>query len=200
MSDHHSEIDMSEVYQLPHQQVSLSDFPSDEEWILDIGGGGEGIIGRLKGRQVVAIDKRRPELESTTSDALKLVMDARELQFLEKSFGTVTIFFSLMYMPFEDLDTIFSEIARVLKPGGELLMWDVKVEVPTDLDPKIKYFMVPLTVTFPDGTTNETGYGAYIRNQNIESFVTVATDHGFELEETKANDLTFYARLSLRKG
>jgi ubiquinone/menaquinone biosynthesis C-methylase UbiE len=200
MSDHHSEIDMSEVYQLPHQQVSLSDFPSDEEWILDIGGGGEGIIGRLKGRQVVAIDKRRPELESTTSDALKLVMDARELQFLEKSFGTVTIFFTLMYMPFEDLDTIFSEIARVLKPGGELLMWDVKVDVPADLDPKIKYFMVPLTVTFPDGTTNETGYGAYIRNQNIESFVTVATAHGFELEESKANDLTFYARLSLRKG
>ncbi|MHA2080451.1 MAG: class I SAM-dependent methyltransferase [Candidatus Thorarchaeota archaeon] len=200
MSDHHSEIDMSEVYQLPHQQVSLSDFPSDEEWILDIGGGGEGIIGRLKGRQVVAIDKRRPELEGTSSDALKLVMDARELQFLEKSFGTVTIFFTLMYMPFEDLDTIFSEIARVLKPGGELLMWDVKVEVPADLDSKIKYFMVPLTVKFPDGTTNETGYGAYIRNQSMQSFVTVATAHGFELEESRLNDLTFYARLSLRKG
>jgi len=41
MSDHHHEIDMSEVYQLPHQEVSLSDFPPGEEWILDIGGGGE---------------------------------------------------------------------------------------------------------------------------------------------------------------
>jgi ubiquinone/menaquinone biosynthesis C-methylase UbiE len=200
MSDHHHELDMSEVYQLPHQEVSLSDFPPGEEWILDIGGGGEGIIGRIKGRQVVAIDKRKPELEGTTSDALKLVMDAKELQFLENSFGTVTIFFTLMYMPLEDLDTIFSEIARVLKPGGELLMWDVKVEIPPDLDPKIKYFMVPLTVTFPDGTTNETGYGAYIRNQNLDSFITVAAAHGFELEETKATDLTFYARLSLRKG
>lgn len=200
MSDHHHEIDMSEVYQLPHQKVSLPDFPSDEEWILDIGGGGEGIIGRVKGRQVVAIDKRKPELEGTTSDALKLVMDAKELQFLENSFGTVTIFFTLMYMPFEDLDTIFSEIARVLKPGGELLMWDVKVEVPSDMDPKIKYFMVPLTVKFPDGTTDETGYGAYLRNQDMKSFVTVATEHGFELEESRANDLTFYARLSLRKG
>ncbi len=200
MSDHHHEIDMSEVYQLPHQEVDLSDFPSDEEWILDIGGGGEGIIGRVKGRQVVAIDKRKPELEGTTSDALKLVMDARELQFLENSFGTVTIFFTLMYMPFEDLDTIFSEVARVLKPGGELLMWDVKVEVPSDMDPKIKYFMVPLTVKFPDGTTDETGYGAYIRNQDMKSFVTVAAAHGFELEESEANDLTFYARLSLRKG
>ena len=200
MSDHHDDIDMSEVYQLSHQKVSLSDFPPGEEWILDIGGGGEGIIGRIMGRQVVAIDKRKPELEGTSSDALKLVMDARELQFLENSFGTVTIFFTLMYMPLEDLDIIFSEIARVLKPGGELLMWDVNVEMPPDLDTKIKYFMVPLTVTFPDGTTNETGYGAYIRNQNMDSFVTVAAAHGFELEETKANDLTFYARLSLRKG
>ncbi|MHA2142817.1 MAG: class I SAM-dependent methyltransferase [Candidatus Thorarchaeota archaeon] len=200
MSDHHTEIDMSEVYQLPHQEVSLSDFPPGEEWILDIGGGGEGIIGRIMGRQVVAIDKKKPELEGTTSDALKLVMDAKELQFLENSFGTVTIFFTLMYMPFEDLDTIFAEIARVLKPGGELLMWDVKVEVPPDIDSKIKYFMVPLTVKLPDGTTDETGYGAYIRNQDMKSFVTVATAHGFKLEESEANDLTFYARLSLRKG
>ena len=200
MSDHHHEIDMSEVYQLPHQEVSLSDFPPGEEWILDIGGGGEGIIGRIKGRQVVAIDNRKPELEGTISDALKLVMDAKELQFLENSFGTVTIFFTLMYMPLEDLDKIFSEIARVLKPGGELLMWDVKVEVPADLDSKIKYFLVPLTVTFPDGTKNETGYGAYLRNQNLESFAAVAGAHGFELEESSFNDLTFYARLGLRKG
>jgi ubiquinone/menaquinone biosynthesis C-methylase UbiE len=105
-----------------------------------------------------------------------------------------------MYMPFEDLDSIFSEIARVLKPGGELLMWDVNIEVPADVDPKIKYFMVPLTVKFPDGTTNETGYGAYIRDQNLESFVTAAAAHGFELEETEAYGLTFYARLGLRKG
>ena len=47
MSDHHPEIDMSEVYELPLQEVSLLDFPADEEWILDVGGGGEGIIGRM---------------------------------------------------------------------------------------------------------------------------------------------------------
>ncbi|MFW9966710.1 MAG: class I SAM-dependent methyltransferase [Candidatus Thorarchaeota archaeon] len=191
---------MSEVYQLPHQEVSLSDFPCDEEWILDIGGGGEGIIGRLKGRQVVAIDRLRPELESIQSDALKLIMDARELQFLENSFGIVTIFFTLMYMSFEDLDTIFSEISRVLMPGGELLIWDVKVEVPDGLDSKIKYFIVPLSVTFPDGTRNETGYGAYLRNQDMESFVAVAAEHGFEVIEQEEHGLVFYARLILRKG
>ena len=31
--------------------------------MLDIGGGGEGVIGRLYGRQVVAIDNRQEELD-----------------------------------------------------------------------------------------------------------------------------------------
>ncbi|MFX0045566.1 MAG: methyltransferase domain-containing protein [Candidatus Hermodarchaeota archaeon] len=199
MSDHHPEIDTSEVYELPLQEVSLLDFPADEEWILDIGGGGEGIIGRMKGKQVVAIDRRRPELEGTTNEALKLVMDAREMQFLENSFGTVTLFFTLMYIPFEDLDTIFSEVARVLKPGGTLLIWDVRVDVPSDADEK-KYFMVPLKVTFPDGTKTETGYGVKIRNQDLDSFVNAAEKHGFELLEHQTMDLTFFARLALRKG
>jgi hypothetical protein len=30
---------------------------------LDVGGGGEGVIGRLKGRQVIAIDIRKGEPE-----------------------------------------------------------------------------------------------------------------------------------------
>jgi ubiquinone/menaquinone biosynthesis C-methylase UbiE len=199
MSDHHPEIDMSEVYELPLQEVSLLDFPADEEWILDVGGGGEGIIGRMKGKQVVAIDRRRPELEGTTNEALKLVMDARELQFLENSFGTVTLFFTLMYIPFEDLDIIFSEVARVLKPGGALLIWDVRVDVPSDADDK-KYFMVPLKVTFPDGTETETGYGVKMRNQDMDSFVSAAEKHGFELVNHQAMGLTFFARLALRKG
>ncbi|MFQ5832491.1 MAG: class I SAM-dependent methyltransferase [Candidatus Thorarchaeota archaeon] len=198
MSDRHEEPDWELVYQLPLQEVSLSDFPSDEEWILDVGGGGEGIIGRMKGRQVVAIDRRRPELEGTSNESLKLVMDARDLQFLGNSFGTVTLFFTLMYIPFEDLDSIFSEVARVLKPGGELLIWDVSVEVTPDIEKK--YFMVPLTVMFPDGTKRETGYGSHLRNQDMQSFVSVAEKHGFEMVEHETKGLIFFARLALRKG
>ena len=35
--------------------------------ILDIGGGGEGVIGRLYGRQVVAIDNRQEELDEAAA-------------------------------------------------------------------------------------------------------------------------------------
>lgn len=44
--------------------------------ILDIGGGGEGIIGRLYGRQVTAIDNRREELDEAPEGFEKVLMDA----------------------------------------------------------------------------------------------------------------------------
>lgn len=40
-------------YYLPHSEVNVPDFPA-EGFILDVGGGGEGVIGRVKGGQVVA--------------------------------------------------------------------------------------------------------------------------------------------------
>jgi len=199
MSDHHDEIDWDTVYVLPSQEVNLSDFPSDEEWILDIGGGGEGIIGRLKGKQVIAIDRVGDELQGTKNESLKLVMDARELNFLENSFGTATLFFTLMYVPFEDLSMIFSELSRVLKPGGELLIWDVNVKVPPDIAGK-NLFMVPLVVNFPDGSTSETGYGAKIRDQDADSFLPTAQEFGFEIVDQESRGLTFFVRMALRKG
>lgn len=198
MSNHHVDIDASEVYELPPQEVSLSGFPHDEEWILDIGGGGEGIIGSLRGRQVVAIDRVGAELLETSNDALKLVMDARQLNFLENSFGTATLFFTLMYVPFDDMPSIFSEISRVLKPGGELLIWDVEVDLPPEMIDK-KIFIVPLTVVFPDGTRKQTGYGASMRAQDMESFIRTAQEHGFEVIEQRTSGLTFFVRMALRK-
>ncbi|MDH5201498.1 MAG: hypothetical protein OEW93_11465, partial [Candidatus Bathyarchaeota archaeon] len=50
-----------------------------EGFILDIGGGGEGIIGKLNGRQVVSIDLSAGELEETDNESLKIVMDATDL-------------------------------------------------------------------------------------------------------------------------
>jgi ubiquinone/menaquinone biosynthesis C-methylase UbiE len=199
MSEHAPDVDWDTVYVLPSQEVNLVDFPSDEEWILDIGGGGEGIIGKMKGRQVIAIDRVSAELQETKNESLKLVMDARELNFLENSFGTATLFFTLMYVPFEDLSSIFSELSRVLKPGGELLIWDVKVEIPPEFTDK-KLFMVPLTVKFPDGTSRDTGYGASLRNQDVDSFLTAAQEHGFEIVDQETRGLTFFVRMALRKG
>ena len=111
----------------PYARVSLEvkDFASDGP-ILDIGGGGEGVIGRLKGNQVVAIDLRQEELDEAPDGPQKLVMDARQLTFPEDSFGAVTAFFSLMYMKTrQDHERVMQEAWRVLKPGAHLLAWEI---------------------------------------------------------------------------
>ncbi len=111
----------------PYTRVSLEvkDFASDGP-ILDIGGGGEGVIGRLKGNQVVAIDLYQEELDEAPNGPQKIVMDARQLTFPEDSFGAVTAFFSLMYMKTrQDHQQVTEQAWRVLKPGGHLLVWEI---------------------------------------------------------------------------
>lgn len=56
--------------------------------ILDIGGGGEGIIGQLYGEQVVAIDKRQEELDEAPDCFEKVLMDATEMVFGRNDYET----------------------------------------------------------------------------------------------------------------
>ena len=58
MSEHPG-IDEERTFLVDQQVVRIEDVFRDEDLILDLGGGGEGIIGQLRGRQVVALDIRR---------------------------------------------------------------------------------------------------------------------------------------------
>ena len=79
--------------------------------ILDVGGGGEGVIGRRWGRQVTAIDNRQDELDETPDCCEKLLMDAAALDFPNAAFDHVTCFFSLLFM---DRDTQAQAIREAL--------------------------------------------------------------------------------------
>lgn len=92
--------------------------------ILDLGGGGEGVIGRIYGRAVTAIDICPDELEDAPGDFERICMDARRLEFPDGCFDAVTAFYFLMYLFPEDMGAVFSEAARVLKSGGRLYIWD----------------------------------------------------------------------------
>ena len=96
-------------------------------FILDVGGGGEGIIGKLNGRDVVAIDLSSEELEETENDALKIVMDATDLKFIPSSFEAATSFFTLLYVDRQNQEKVFSEVHRVLRDGGRFMIWDVRI-------------------------------------------------------------------------
>jgi len=166
--------------------------------ILDIGGGGEGIIGQLKGERVVAIDLHESELlEAAPGEYLKIVMDAKELKFLNESFETSTAFFTLMYAPLLDHKKIFQEIYRVLKNGGELVMWDLTIPK-RDIRSK-NYYGVNLEVTIGDKIIS-TGYAvSWKKEQDLKYYSNLGKIIGFKILEQDVINETFYIRFQKNK-
>ena len=171
--------------------LEVKDFESGG-LVLDIGGGGEGVIGRLKGKQVVAIDLRMDELVETVDGPLKVVMDARALTFEESSFTTATAFFSLMYMKTrEDHQKVLNEAWRVLKPGGHLHLWDVDLSKRPDT--KKEFYLVRLHYRVGDFEKG-TGYGMKwpVEPRSVEYYLQLAEEAGFQLLTVERNKHIFY--------
>ena len=161
--------------------------------ILDIGGGGEGVIGQFKGQQVIAIDPSKRELEEAPrNDSLNIVMDGKDLKFLDNTFDSVTAFFTLMYIPIEDHETIFKEIHRVLKPKGEFFLWDLII--PKRTNEKEEVYIISLKVKLDDNLI-DTGYGTrWNKEQDANSFLNLGKEVGFEVLEKKIAQDTFYIK------
>ncbi len=177
-------------------EVVVSDFPA-QGLILDIGGGGEGVISQLKGKQVVSIDLSKRELEEAPGQPLiKIVMDARDLKFLDASFLTAAVFFTFMYIDPADHLKVLQELDRVLAPGGRLLIWDAIF--PEKTDPRQVSIIFPLHVKLPKADIN-TGYGVkLIEEQGAAHFVELAKTAGFEVLVQKNEKGWFYLELIKR--
>jgi len=179
------------TYSTKTQSIELSRIETDG-LILDIGGGGEGIIGKLNGRQVIAIDTSERELQGTQNEALKVVMDATDLKFLPMSFDVCTAFFSFMYITKNKRLKVFEEAHRVLKDNGRLLIWDVKI-------PKkfgdYKAFMVCLKARLPNEEA-EAGYGVKWQAQDVEYFKELAQKTRFEVITEWSQGEIFYLEMS----
>jgi len=166
--------------------------PIDAEgFILDIGGGGEGIIGKLNGRDVVAIDLSQEELEETENDALKIVMDATDLRFVPSTFAAATSFFTLLYVDRERQEKVFSEVHRVLRDGGKFLIWDVRIPDEAEVKP---FFLVQLEISLPEEAVT-TGYGVKMAFQDIDRFKDLAARTGFEVAREWSRGDLFHLEL-----
>jgi ubiquinone/menaquinone biosynthesis C-methylase UbiE len=183
---------MDNYYYFDQVLLEVKDFES-EGYILDIGGGGEGVIGRLKGKEVVAIDIRKEELDEAVDGPLKIVMDARDLKFLDSSFNTVTAFFSLMYIKSrKDQQKIFEEVWRVLKPGGYLHVWEVDLAKRPEMDKE--NYIVFLRYRVGEEEIG-TGYGQRWpgESRSEEDYINLAESARFRHVRTERNMHTFYA-------
>jgi ubiquinone/menaquinone biosynthesis C-methylase UbiE len=191
MNEH--QVSEDRLFFFDQQEIVVHDFAA-VGYILDIGGGGEGIIGRLKGEQVIAIDTRAAELEEAPSGPLKIVMDATTLNFLDETFNTVTAFFSLMYIPVSQQPQVFQEIFRVLVPGGHFLVWDVVL--PESLDETTDFAVFPLFIKLPNENV-ETGYGTHWPKKllDVAHYVELAQAAGFEVVGQETAEHRFFLEL-----
>jgi SAM-dependent methyltransferase len=186
------------MHDFERQVFAVADFEA-RGYILDIGGGGEGIIGRMKPAQVIAIDLYKRELEEAPPGPLKIVMDATDLKFLDGTFDTATAFFSLMYMRPEIQRKVFAQVFRVLKPGGRWLIWDAVI--PTAMEKDTKGPVFRFRFKLPEDEV-QTGYGTFWpeKPMDLAWYRAMAGETGFEIAKAEVQPGGFQTlALDLRK-
>lgn len=155
--------------------------------ILDIGGGGEGIIGRLYTSQVIAIDNCQIELDEAPEGFEKVLMDATNLEFRDNSFDHVTSFFTLMFMSSEDQRRTLLEAKRVLKKGGELHIWDCDI-----ISAYPEPFCINVVVQLPDDCVSTTYGVGKLDTQSKNSIIQLCRNAGLKYISQSVNKYGFY--------
>jgi len=181
--------DQPKMHVFDRQDFVVADFQA-RGYILDIGGGGEGIIGQMKPSQAIAIDLSKRELEEAPAGPLKIVMDATDLKFLEASFDTATAFFSLMYMRPEIQQRVFAEVFRVLTRGGRWLIWDAAI--PRAVENYTRGPVFRFRFHLP-GKVVQTGYGTFwpAKPMDLDYYKGLARKAGFEIIRAEQQAGTF---------
>lgn len=167
--------------------------------ILDIGGGGEAVIAQFKGEDVIAIDYKKSELEEAPkTGALNIIMDAKDLKFLDNTFNSVSAFFTLMYIPLKDHKKIFQEIHRVLKLNCEFFLWDLIIPKKTVKDKDIYVVMLKVKI---NEKIIDSGYGVmWNKEQDAISYLKLGESVGFNVLEQKIEENVFYIRFKKVKN
>jgi ubiquinone/menaquinone biosynthesis C-methylase UbiE len=139
----------------PFLNITLEDLP-DSGPILDIGGGGEGLVSRIGGSNVCVVDYRISEIREAQihgAPANWIVADGCCLPFKDDIFNLVTLWFSLGYMSKWDTKReVVSESLRTLRKECRISILDSRI------DCKEERFLFNALFTLPDGVVSKTGY------------------------------------------
>lgn len=178
------DIYFSELHQIDLKKIQL------KGRILDIGGGGEGIIGQFAGPHVISIDPSERELKEALSDCVKIIMNGKDLKFLDETFDSITLFFTMMYIPRPDHKKVFKEIYRVLKSKGEVFLWDLTI--PERPETEKDTFAIKLEVDIGKKKIT-TGYGTrWGKKFDMEHYLDLGKKVGFKVIKQKVNGETFF--------
>ncbi|MFW9903514.1 MAG: class I SAM-dependent methyltransferase [Candidatus Thorarchaeota archaeon] len=171
------------------QKITIESIPDGS--VIDIGGGGEGIIAQIGNEKITAIDKNQSEIDEAKPNAPKanwILGDATALSYSEDYFDNATAFFSGMYMSMEIYEKVCREVYRVLKNNGEFWIWDAKMSTDQDL------FLIRLHITLPNGKKIKTGYGAKGKNRNLREITQLLVETKFHIEMTENHGQWFFIK------
>jgi len=159
--------------------------------VLDIGGGGEGIIAQIGKERITALDKRQSEIDETKHKAPTanwVLGDATDLPYSDEFFDNATAFFSGMYMPMETFKTTCKETYRVLKNKGEFWIWDAKISKNKEI------FIIRLQITLPNGKKVNTGYGTRVKDRSMKEIKQTLLETNFHIETFVDNNKWFFIK------
>ncbi|MFX0046069.1 MAG: class I SAM-dependent methyltransferase [Candidatus Hermodarchaeota archaeon] len=172
-------------FETPLQEIRLISLPSDG-LIIDIGGGGEGLVSRLEKDRVCVVDislAKVREAQIYGARAQWAVSDGCHLCFRTDTFDIATLWFSLGYMRgWDTKKLVMEEARRVLKQEATLSILGAKIACPEDR------FLFNAQFTFPDGDVSQVGYRlAGNQNQSLGSAVRTLEDSGFVVIDSTDN-------------
>ncbi|MDD3804310.1 MAG: class I SAM-dependent methyltransferase [bacterium] len=150
--------------------------------IIDIGGGGEGIVEKRFKKNVIAVDKSLRELTETENVSLKVASDGGALPFKDNSFDSAAFFFSMMYMPVSMRIRNLAEVNRVLKNNSSLHIFEPRV-ICRNYKP-IHLIKVRMNVK-TGGKRVNASYGSVFakKSQNLSHFTKIGLLTGFSIEQ-----------------
>ncbi len=159
------------------QKIVIEKIP--EGTILDIGGGGEGVIAQIGKERVTAVDKFQSEIDEAKHKAPEanwVLADARNLDFPDEHFDCATAFFSIMYMSNEDKKEVFKEVYRLIPKDGEFWVWDASISKEQGV------YLIKIKVILPNETFVKTAYGVSSKKQTVNVAREMLEEVGFEVE------------------
>jgi len=176
------------------QKITIDSIPDGS--VIDIGGGGEGIIAQIGNERITAIDKSQGEIDEAKSNAPTanwILADASDLSYSDEYFDNATAFFSGMYMSLETFEKVCTETYRVLKNNGEFWIWDPNISNDKVL------FIIRLQITLPNGKKINTGYGTRVRNRDIIEIKQKLVQTKFHIEIAENHEKWFFIKAIKKK-
>ncbi|MFO7837448.1 MAG: class I SAM-dependent methyltransferase [Candidatus Thorarchaeota archaeon] len=180
----------TEVMRTPIQKITLPSLP-DDGLILDIGGGGEGIVSRIWCERVCAVDihlnKIRQAYIYPVGRTNWFVCDGAKLCFEGGAFGAVSLWFSLAYMQtWNKKKAVIREAYRALSTNGVLSV------LGAEIGNQHEKHILRVRFELPDGTISQTGYGLMgNQTQTLGETEQALREAGFSITNTEEHAYWF---------